>query len=616
MIGHKKLVSGVLAILLVASLSACAASAPDASIYNAQEIALLNSSPVWQQANTSGFGDAHEQEVSALENFNGYVYAGTYNVVDPTVLFDGARIFRSPDGITWTPVTQPGFQNPHDTAPPAILDFVVFNNRLYASTGRGGNVAQVWRTSNGTSWAPMVSAGFGDADLHDIGALAVYNNVIYAGASSQASGARIYRSTSGDSNTWTLVTPAASTMAGASVTGFIVFNNAILATIESEAPVQIWCSTGGAWTSIMSNGFGDSNTTNTGGMAIFGGYLYVGAGNLVSGAQLWRSNNGTSWSQAITPGFGDPNNKAVEMVFVFQNQLYVSVQNAVTGIEVWRSADGTTWEQVNADGFGDRNNTNTNRSSASGEFLSQLYIGTSNIVDGGELWRMTQQISDTETPTPTDTATSTTTSTPTDTPTLTPTATSTDTPTDTATSTPTNTSTATSTDTPTNTPTDTATYTPTDTPTPTPTSTPTDTPTDTPTITPTFTPTPTSTPTPLSNTPGKVTGGGVIGSGNDSLHVTFGFIVSYSEGDSAPSGNLTYQDHNADLRLKATSFELLVITGDHVWLTGTGTVNDGQTVNFTMEVDAGQSTFSISIPEINGYSVSSVISGGNITVHK
>src|SRR3990172_8714768 len=162
-------------------------------------------------------------------------------------------------------------------------------------------------------------------------------------------------------------------------------------------------------------------------MAVFGGYLYIGAGNSAVGAQLWRSNNGTSWAQAINPGFGDPNNQKVEMVFVFQNQLYVSVKNAVTGIEVWRSADGTLWEQVNQDGFGDSNNSGTNGSHATADFLNQLYVGTSNIVDGGELWRMLQQPTDTPTPTATDTQT----------PTFTTTHTATDILTNTATFTPT-----------------------------------------------------------------------------------------------------------------------------------------------------------------------------------
>ena len=211
-------------------------------------------------------------------------------------------------------------------------------------------------------------------------------------------------------------------------------------------------------------------------------------------------------------------------------------------------------------------------------------------------------------PTPTDTPTAT--PTPTDTPTSTPTETFTATPTDIATNTPTDTPTAT----PTNTPTSTATSMPTDTPTSTPTDTPTNIATNTPTSTPTDTPTLTPTPTPLSNTPGRVTGGGMIGS--ESVHVTFGFIVNYSEGDSSPRGNLIYQDHNADLRLKATSFDLLIITGDHAWFTGTGTVNDGQIVRFTVEIDVAQSTFSIYIPTGNGYSVNGAISGGNITIHQ
>ncbi len=643
MMGHK-LVNGVLAILLVVSVSACAANAgsiPEASVYNSQEIAQVIPIPTWEQVNGDGFGDVKELEVSALEAFNSYLYAGTYNLIDPLQVYDGARIFRSPDGVTWTAVTGPGFQNPHDSAPPAILDFVVFGTRLYASTGRGGNPAQIWRSSNGTSWAPMVSAGFGDPDIHDIAALAVFNNVIYAGAGSQVSGAKIYRSSTGDSNTWTLVTPAAATMAGAGVTGFEVFNTTLYATVESEAPLQIWRSSNGStWTVAVSNGFGDSQTTSTGGMAVFGGYLYVGAGNTTAGAQLWRSNNGTSWVEAIPPGFGDPNNKTVEMVFVFQNQLYVGVQNDQTGIEIWRSADGTNWEQVNADGFGDSKNTTTNGSHAAADYLSQLYVGTSNIVTGAELWRMRQQVPATPTPTSTatDTATPTVTNTPTDTPTNPPTATATDTATSTSTATPTDTPTNTATSTPTSTPVNTPTYTltstatgtPTNTPASGPTSTATSTPTNTPFNTPTFTatstatgtstntPTSTPTPTPISSTPGKVTGGGTIG--RDSFKATFGFTLQYKQGDQEPKGNLTYQDHTSGLRLKATSFDLLVIDGDHVWITGSGILNNGQIAEFEIAIDVLSNPdrpdiLYISIPGLDGYTAGGELTGGNITIH-
>ena len=389
----KKFAICVLAILLAAGVVGVSASAPDPSRAHSLSLpALAPDVPGWQQVNSSGFGDPQTREVTALEPFNSYLYAGTHNPIDPEPLYDGAQIFRSSDGVAWTPVTQPGFGNAHDIAPPAILDFTVFKGYLYASTGRG-NASQIWRTSNGTIWAPMDVTGFSDPDNVDITTLAEYGGKLYAGVTNQVSGVQIWSSFTGDNNSWTKqTTPAVPEMAS-SVTGFAVFDGALYAAVafESDAPLQIWRSYGGAWTTIVSDGFGDSNTTLTGGMAVFGGYLYVGAGNTVNGAQLWRSSDGENWSQAITPVFGDVNNLKVEMVSVFLNQLYVSVKNAATGIEIWRSADGTTWERVNQDGFGDKNNTGTNWSNATADFLGQLYVGTANTVDGGELWRMQQQ---------------------------------------------------------------------------------------------------------------------------------------------------------------------------------------------------------------------------------
>jgi uncharacterized repeat protein (TIGR01451 family) len=328
---------------------------------------------------SNGFGNPQTGEVSAVEAFNGYLYTGTYNAVD------GAQILRSPEGVTWAAVTDPGFGISHDIAPFAILDLAVFNGRLYASTGRR-NASQLWRSLNGVIWAPMDVTGFSDPDNVDVTALAEYGGKLYAGVTNQVTGAQIWSSYTGDNNTWTKVAPAVPETAPATVTGFAVFGGGLYAAVESEAPAQIWQSYGGPWATVVSDGFGDGNTLSTGGMAVFGGYLYVGAGNTVDGAQLWRTNDGTAWEQAITPGFGDPSNQTVEMVFVFQSQLYVGVQNTGTGIEIWRTTDGSAWEQANLDGFGDSNNSGTNWSNATAEFLGHFYVGTANAVDGGELW--------------------------------------------------------------------------------------------------------------------------------------------------------------------------------------------------------------------------------------
>ena len=384
---HKKLVIGVLGILLLACVAGVSASTPQAGeARNNRAQDLPQAVPDWQQVNSNGFGDPTVGEVSALGAYNGYLYAGTHNPIDPEPLFDGTQIFRSSDGVTWNPVTQPGFGNAHDTAPPAILDMAVFKGYLYSSTGRGDSAGKIYRTVNGVSWAPVVNSGFGDQDNVDITALAEYDGYIYAGVTNLVSGSQIWRSFTGDSNTWTQMVVPGTTET--SISGFAAFDGALYAAVESTAPAQIWRSYGGAWTAVVSDGFGDSDTTATGGMAVFAGYLYIGAGNAVDGAQLWRSNNGTTWTQAITPGFGDANNREVEAAFVYQSQLYASVKNAVTGMEVWRSADGSLWEQANQDGFGDSNNAGTNGSNATAEFECQLYVGTSNVVDGGELWRM------------------------------------------------------------------------------------------------------------------------------------------------------------------------------------------------------------------------------------
>ena len=344
----------------------------------------------WEQVNSNGFGDTQVMEMTALEAFNGFLYAGTHNLIDPAPLFDGAQIFRSSDGTTWVPVTQPGFGNSHDIAPPAILDFIVFNNQLYASTGRG-NASQIWRSSNGTIWAPMDVTGFSDPDNVDITALAVYDGKIYAGVTNHVTGAQVWSSFTGDNNSWTQIAPAMPGTVPSAITGFAAFtlDGGLYAAVESEAPAQIWRSYGGDWEIVVNDGFGDGNTLSTGGLTEFGGYLYVGAGNTTVGAQLWRTHDGTTWEQTIDPGFGDRNNQTVETVFVFQNQLYVSVNNAVAGMEIWRSTDGTLWEQANLNGFGDSNNSGTNEGNATAVFLGQLYVGTSNIL-GGELWRTVQ----------------------------------------------------------------------------------------------------------------------------------------------------------------------------------------------------------------------------------
>ncbi|MFL7868249.1 MAG: hypothetical protein AB8I58_05435, partial [Anaerolineales bacterium] len=275
---NRKPAIGIFVFLMVAiTVAGVSAASPDDG-YISPELAL--DMPVWVQVNSSGFGDSTTDQITALESFNNYLYAGTHNPIDPEPLFDGAQIFRSPDGHTWTAVTQPGFGNAHDTAPPAILDLAVFKGYLYASTGRG-NAAQIWRSSNGVNWGPVVNAGFGDPDIIELTVMTEHSGWLYVGATKQDNEAQIWRTFSGDGNlsNWNQVAVGTDP---ASITALTVFSNTLYAAVQSEAgaPIQIWNSAGGQnWTAVISDGFGDSDNTLTGGMAVFGNYLYLGGGN-------------------------------------------------------------------------------------------------------------------------------------------------------------------------------------------------------------------------------------------------------------------------------------------------------------------------------------------------
>ena len=203
----------------------------------------------------------------------------------------------------------------------------------------------------------------------------------------------------------------------------------------------------------------------------------------------------------------------------------------------------------------------------------------------------------------------------------------------TATSTPTRipeTSTNTATSTPTRTPTS-PTNTATSTPTRTPTS-PTNTATSTrinpavhiSTLTKVPAKTSTSTPTDtLSNTPiplAEVVGPEVLifQRGNE---ITFGINVGYSNIALTPSVDLVFRDHGANIFLKATSFKVLNIRGNHAVLTGYATVNGKANFAFILDIyDFGRpgfaDKFKIQIPGLNGYTAGGTLIHANIQFKK
>jgi hypothetical protein len=120
----------------------------------------------------------------------------------------------------------------------------------------------------------------------------------------------------------------------------------------------------------------------------------------------------------------------------------------------------------------------------------------------------------------------------------------------------------------------------------------------------------------ITNTPGSAAGRGSVGKGQEkaSIHLD----VQFAAGDTDPTGTLTFMDHSAKLRLKATSFTLLYINSSHAVITGLATVDKEANIAFTMDVyDNGDGTndaFVIQIPGLNGYTFQGTLSKGDLTV--
>ncbi|MGA9351423.1 MAG: hypothetical protein WBW48_21805 [Anaerolineae bacterium] len=63
----------------------------------------------------------------------------------------------------------------------------------------------------------------------------------------------------------------------------------------------------------------------------------MGTYNWNTGAEVWRSPDGTTWTQVNADGFGDVNSQAVAFMAVLGSYLYAGTYNEATGAEVWRS---------------------------------------------------------------------------------------------------------------------------------------------------------------------------------------------------------------------------------------------------------------------------------------
>lgn len=321
-------------------------------------------------ATPAGFGDANNTFAVSAVVSGQFVYLGTFNEVT------GAEVWRTTDGTSWTQVNSNGFGHPENQG---VYSMTTFLGYVFAATWGGftvGPPTRVWRSPDGTTWTQANIDGFGDTDTAEPHSMAVHNGFLHVGVSNFPDGAEVWESVNGFN------------FSQANVDGFGDGDNQQVFALESfegslyagtENVVdgaQMRRTDGGglSWAQVNSDGFGDSDNTAIWSTAVLDDTLFAGTWNGSTGAEVWRSANGTTWTQANADGFGESANWAAASMAVVGGALYVGTYNT-GGAEVWATGDGASWSQVNSDGFGSSSNFQVR---VLVEHNGALYAGVSN----------------------------------------------------------------------------------------------------------------------------------------------------------------------------------------------------------------------------------------------
>jgi len=337
----------------------------------------------WRQTASDPFsGDI----VYDLESYNSKLHAAVEGGQD--------RVYASTNGATWTAVSQVGMGDPAGDVSGA-RSFAEFNSQLYVGTCTDSAGAQVWRTQAVGSpiysdWAMVNTRGFNnDAGNRCVLNLEEFGGFLYA-ATENAAGAEIWRTS--DGTTWSAV--AATGTGALHNNGFGDGNNDFIYSLASfdgylyagtlynaVSGTQVFRTSDGTnWTQVNNDGYGNPDNIDTHVLIPFGSYLYAGILNS-NGGQLRRTSNGTSWP-LIDVGFGDVTNTEITSGVEYRDELFLGTTNVTTGTEMWKSGDGAIWEQVNADGFSSANNTITYAMESLGD---TLYVGVRNTAIGSDI---------------------------------------------------------------------------------------------------------------------------------------------------------------------------------------------------------------------------------------
>lgn len=330
------------------------------------------------QVSEGGFGDPGNLEDHNHCVFGDWAYIGTYNN-------SGGEIWTSSDGTTWIPVADAdgGFGNQYNTGIGAGQT-AVFNGYLYSGTTNMTDGAELWRYRDGETWERVLADWLGDPNNFGIYHLVEFKGALFCETNNATTGTEIWRFT--DEHTgWEQVNTDGFGHPNSLWCGLYVIDDSLYATVFNHTTgAQIWRTDNGTvWSPLVEDGFGDLRNFWCR-LTKFKDRIYASTRNW-SGGEVWRSSDGSSWERIIDEGFGNPYNvyMTIHNPISSEDFLYIGTRNDATGGELWRTFDGVTWTQLACCGFENPNNFRLKPFS----FGNELYVATCNHATGMEVWK-------------------------------------------------------------------------------------------------------------------------------------------------------------------------------------------------------------------------------------
>jgi Phage stabilisation protein len=225
---------------------------------------------------------------------------------------------------------------------------VEFNNQIMViggSTTGTVDMADVWATSNGTTWTQLCAATpWGKRQL---GQAVVFNGRLYFMGG--AAGGLFYNDVwvTDDGVTWTQVTASAGWSARSGHSA-VVFNNGIwVMGGGNAAPADVWFTTDGAnWIQMsVAAGWAAANQVLGGAVVFLGNIVY-----LTTNRQVWSSPDGRTWTQQTAAAYSS--GRSGFGYCVYNGKIWVicgfdaGVPDYLT--QVWSSVDMVNWVQATA----------------------------------------------------------------------------------------------------------------------------------------------------------------------------------------------------------------------------------------------------------------------------